>query len=256
MVSSQYWFPLISSEHLTVAAEFIKCPLSSCYCYDVLTFIFGVLCIVSLQASLCSFFGSHVPGRMASSSCTCRISLLRAPCPVPVLCSKLLPCPLLLRATSLQRHFQRGLFGWPPQKHRLATFSQIKPFSFRPCVIICNYIHACAYLVNVCLLREDWSSMSGCPVCGSDCTSGTSQRAWCSAVILTCMAHRAHSVDQVLFFVLQCMISLFLQQPDQVGLSTLQSSKPANRDLSRLLIGKCQSWDLNSNPFLYSRHYI
>lgn len=51
--------------------------------------------------------------------------------PLPgVLASKLVTWLLLLRATPLQWHPQRGLFGLPTQKHPLAIFSRKKPTHF------------------------------------------------------------------------------------------------------------------------------
>lgn len=45
---------------------------------------------------------------------------------------------------------------YPSKKHPLLFFLiENIIFSFRACIIICNYIHVCAYLVNLCLLHKD-----------------------------------------------------------------------------------------------------
>lgn len=112
----------------------------------------------------------HVPGRMASSSHTLNYFPPQSLCPCcslyQVCCSPNSSCGCSCSGGLPFSGTSRDAFcGQPKQKHPLAIFSRIKPFSFRPCIIICNYTHVCAYLVNVCLLHKDWSSTSGCHIC-------------------------------------------------------------------------------------------
>lgn len=144
---------------------------------------------MSLPSPLCSPFAHMFLGGWPLLRAHAAISLLRASAlAVPPTSRAVLQTPPMAApargdfpsATLPERPFWVTHAKAPP-----CSFLSDNPFSFRPCIIICNYIHACAYLAQVCLLRGDQSSMSGCPRVWLRLHIGTSQRAWPSAVTLT-----------------------------------------------------------------------
>lgn len=112
-------------------------------------------------ASLQSLLSIPFPGRMASSSSTLNSfppQSLCSCCSLYLVCCS--PTPHVAAPTQEDSPSvtlsERALFGLPKQKASPAIFSHRKHyFSFRACIIICNYIHVCAYLVNLCLLHKD-----------------------------------------------------------------------------------------------------
>ena len=133
-VFSRYQFPLISQEHLTVNAKsFYKAPHKQLLWLRWMSFhLWSSLHLESGGAgdlalgyspisSLYCPLAHHVPGRMASSSCTFNTFPPQSPHPC---CSLYQVCcspnssggRLPLRGAPLQWHFKRGLWGRPKQK--------------------------------------------------------------------------------------------------------------------------------------------
>lgn len=146
--------------------SFIKLPISSYYYYNVSNFISRNLSqgpgdLVLGYSSISSLYSLWpIPGGMASSSST-----LDSPSSEPAF--KLFPLPgVLFSKLSRGCSYSGGLpfsdtsrepfLDYPSKKHPLLFFLiENIIFSFRACIIICNYIHVCAYLVNLCLLHKD-----------------------------------------------------------------------------------------------------